>query len=158
MAAPAHNDMQTLHRSLSRLLQEKDDDNAVGPIRAGMRARAIADACEVLGLPAVLIDGTGQALHVGVSAAAMLGGDFEIAAGHLVGTSPPINQAVQRAVTAVVNGRIGSADRNGSDTVTIVGLPYRDPSPFQLLRGVLVILTGSDARPRLAALGTMLAV
>lgn len=154
MAEPALHNIETLHRSLSRLLQDDGADDASAPIRAGMRARAIADACETLELAAVLIDGTGRVLHVGASAAAVLGGDLDVVAGHLVGMSQKTNQAVQRAVTSVINGL--AAEPGSDDDVAVAGLPYRDPSPFQRLSGVLVLLTGGAAGPRLAALRTML--
>ncbi len=158
MMEPAPHDLQTLQKFLARLLQDADVHDASAPMRAGMRARAIADACETLGLAAVLIDGTGRVLHVGASAAAVLGGDLDIAAGHLVGASQHINHAVQRAVTTVINGEMADAtpDPEDDDAIAIAGLPYRDPSPFQRLSGVLVIVTGGAAKPRLAALRSML--
>lgn len=140
--APA--DIQKVSRSLSRVLRKRDDDQSAAPIKAGMRARAIADACEKLELGAVLIDATGRVLHVGAMAASMLRDDLRLASGHLVGSSRAINQAVQRAVSIAV-GLSGpdNADAGAdSPAVTITGLPYRDSSPFQLLRGVLVIGRG----------------
>lgn len=139
-------DIQKIRRSLSRVLCERDDDQATAPIKAGMRARAISDACEMLGLGAVLVDATGTVLHVGVVAASMLRDDLRVASGHLVGSSRAVNQAVQRAMATA----IGMTDLDDADIgveaagLTITGLPYLDPSPFQLLRGVLVIGRDSE--------------
>lgn len=138
---PAPADIQKVSRSLSRVLRERDDDQATAPIKAGIRARAIADACEKLGIGAILIDATGRILHVCTMAASMLTQDLRLESGHLVGSSRAINQAVQRAVSTAVGAtgpHIAAAGAVGP-AVTITGLPYRDPSPFQLLRGVLVI-------------------
>lgn len=157
---PAPADIQKVSRSLALVLREPDDDQATAPMRAGMRARAIADACAKLGLAAILIDATGRVLHVGPAAAALLKGDLALAAGHLVGSSRLMNRAVQRAVTAA----LGTTSQDEGDAspagagVTITGLQYRDPSPFQLLRGVLVLgRKGDRSLAGLASLQGLLA-
>lgn len=156
--APAHT--KTTSRSRARVSRENDVDQATAPIRAGMRARAIADACGTLGLAAILIDATGRVLHVGPAAAAMLKDDLVLAAGHLVGSSRLMNRVVQRAVTAVIGTRGGDQDASFPEdsAVTVTGLQYRDPSPHQLLRGVLVLGRKGD-RPHdgLASLQGLLA-
>lgn len=156
---PAPADIQKVSRSLARVLREPDDDQATAPLRAGMRARAIADACAKLGLAAILIDATGRVLHVGPAAAVLLKGDLALAAGHLVGSSRLMNRAVQRAVMAALGTSQDEGDASpASAAVTITGLQYRDPSPFQLLRGVLVLgRKGDRLHAGLASLQGLLA-
>lgn len=128
-----------LHR-LSVVVDAVDDVPA--PVRAGMRARAIADACDRWALPAILLDRLGRVLHVGAAAEPLLADGLAVSAGHLVSDSPAANRAVERAVAAAI-GSDPSAGRQaetaGDRAVDVIGLRYHDPSPFQMLRGLLVL-------------------
>lgn len=138
---PTPTDIQQVRQSLARVLRDDQGDEATAPIRAGRRARAVADACRKLGLAVILIDRTGRVLHASAAATAMLGDGLSLAAGHLVGSSRAFNQAVQQAVTAAVSedGDDHHAGTRTGGTVIVTGLPYRDVSPLQLLRGVLLL-------------------
>ena len=90
----------------------------------------------------------------------MMTGDLAVAAGHLVGSSRLMNKAVQRAVTAAIGGagRDGAKAEPAGAPITITGLRYCDPSPFQLLRGVLVLgRKGEQRQAGLAFLQDLLA-
>lgn len=129
-------------------------DEVAAPIRAGMRARAIADACERLLLPAVLIDAGGRVLHVGRHAKSLLGGRVTLVAEHLVGRTPAARRAVQDAVSMALG-----ADENAprASKGIAVGLSYREVSPLQRLRGIVVLGPfDRDLRRRLTALRALL--
>lgn len=155
MTHPASTDVQDVSQSLVRVLRDGWDDEATAPIRAGLRARAIADACEQFGLAAVLIDRIGRVLHAGAAATAIFDDELTVTAGHLVGSGRSINQAVQGAVTAAIGGDCGEpgSDLTADSGLTITGMPYRDASPFQLLCGVLVLSRAGT--PPVAAMASL---
>ena len=74
------------------------------PLLEGARARGLADAFELIGVPAVLIDTAGAVLHVGAGAAARMGASIAVASRHLVGADPASNRALQDVVAAALAG------------------------------------------------------
>lgn len=61
--------------------------DTLAPIIAGARARGIADAFEMMGEGAVLVDFSGSVLHVGRIARPMMGAAITVTQGHIVATS-----------------------------------------------------------------------
>ena len=117
---------------------------------AGARARGVADALDLLGVAAVLVDGDGAALNVNTQAAAFMGPDIGICAGQLVAGTYEANTRLQRALDCVLNNggvetvaidaKAGSA---GGDmnilNLHILGLPQADDPSTQLLKAVIIL-------------------
>ncbi len=103
----------------------------MGPLLAGARARGVADACELLGVGAILIDGLGRVLHVGHRAERAFGSRVRVAEGHLVGADAGVNDALQHLISIGV-GPQSSAEVPAS--VTIAGASDADAIHIRVLR------------------------
>jgi hypothetical protein len=75
----------------------------IAPIIAGARARGIADAFEMLGEAAVLLDFHGCVLHVGEGAKPLIGCALAIAGVHLTAASRNSADALQRLLEAALS-------------------------------------------------------
>ncbi len=69
--------------------------NVIGPIIAGARARGVADAFELLGEAAILLDFSGAVLHVGASARPLMGCALSVVSDHLAPAGPRSAPALQ---------------------------------------------------------------
>jgi hypothetical protein len=74
--------------------------NVIGPIIAGARARGVADAFELLGEAAILLDFSGAVLHVGASARPLIGCAVSIVSDHLAPASARSRSALQGLLEA----------------------------------------------------------
>lgn len=132
-------------------LQTEPDEfgRLLGPIMAGARARGVADAFELMGLAAVLIDSSGRVLHASGRAERALLPLVRIAEGHLVGADAPTNASLQAVIaTAIGSSTVEPAEHRFDFTdpdghmrmsVTAIRFPDDDTPAVQLLRGVLVV-------------------
>lgn len=73
--------------------------DAIKPLLAGAQARGMADALELAGIAAVLIDREGMVLHAGPSARSLFGPDLSLQAEHLVGRSADSTRLVQSLIS-----------------------------------------------------------
>lgn len=118
--------------------------DAMAPVIAGARARGIADAFEMLGEGAILLDFSGSVLHVGLAAKPMLGCGLTIAGGHVVATSRKGAQALQRLLEAgladdaprMLEADLLCAEEGMRQRVRMVRAPV---DAYQLLASVLVL-------------------
>lgn len=119
------------------------------PLLEGARARGLADALELIGVAAVLIDGAGAVLHVGTGAAARMGASVAVASRHLVGADPASNRALQEVIAAALAGETKSVELAGAGAgglaVRAIPMPRGWTSPYQLLKAVIVF--GDAAKP-----------
>ena len=81
---------------------ERKPAEVIAPIIAGARARGIADALEMLGEAALLLDFHGCVLHVGESAKPLMGCALSITRDHLTAASSKSAEAVQRLLEAAL--------------------------------------------------------
>ena len=120
------------------------------PVIAGARARGVADAFELLGFDAILIDSTGRVLHATPKVHGVLAPTAEIVEGHLLGCDPESNKAIQRLVATVLSvvGRPGEEEqeivvRRERQTcglrIRAIRYPVGEDAQSQLLRAVLVV-------------------
>ena len=138
-------------------------EEIAGPIRAGMRARAAAELCEARGLAALLFDRKGAILHVCSPAAGLLGGGLDVVAAHLVGTSGAVNQRLADLINDALAAQTPGSDRPVDRAIlpglatTVTCVPYVDGSPFQMLKGLLILGDESpDLGNRIASLASAL--
>lgn len=68
------------------------------PLLAGAHARGMADALELAGVAAVLIDAQGMVLHVGAAATALFGPALRVEYDHLVGVDGESTREIQNLV------------------------------------------------------------
>ena len=113
------------------------------PLLEGARARGLADAFELIGVPAVLIDTAGAVLHVGAGAAARMGASIAVASRHLVGADPTSNRALQDVVAAALAGEAKTvelevAGAGGGLSVRAIPMPRGWENPYQLMKAVIV--------------------
>jgi hypothetical protein len=115
------------------------------PLLEGARARGIADAFELLGAGAILLDETGAALHLSTQARAALGAELRLVGGHLVAVDDGCNHIVERIIASVLAGSpcegvlsVGPDDSFGLHmrALPIAGARGDDA---QLLKAVLVV-------------------
>lgn len=121
------------------------------PLLEGARARGLADAFELVGVPAVLIDGEGAVLHVGTGAAARMGISIAVASRHLVGAGPTCNRALQDLIAAALAGKEKMVELKvpgaaGGLCVRAIPMPDGWANPYQLLRAVIVF--GDEPKAR----------
>ncbi len=122
------------------------------PVVAGARARGVADAFELLGIDAILIDSTGRVLHAGRNVHRLLAPMAKIVEGHLLGCDPAADEALQRLIAAVIGvpGQPDEADkivirRDGERCalrIRAIRYPVGEDARYQLLRAVLVVTAG----------------
>lgn len=132
----------------------EDFTSVLKPIIAGARARGVADGLEMLGVGAVLIDATGQVLHIGGRGRRMLGGWARLVNDHLVAERDCDNGCVQDLIGSVVGSarhdpeaRIRVAGTTGTPGLTIRALRFEtDEGTAQCLHAVLVIEDSDQAR------------
>jgi hypothetical protein len=119
--------------------------DTLAPIIAGARARGIADAFEMIGEGAVLLDFSGSVLHVGALARPMLGCAIAIASGHVVAVSRKAAEPLQRLIEAgisdsaprVLEEDLLCVEEGMRQRVRMVRAPAGDA--YQLLASVLVL-------------------
>jgi hypothetical protein len=124
------------------------------PILAGARARGMADAFELLGLPAIFLDDDGGALHVSATAKRVIGGALVLNGGRLKAASAADDAALQAAMEAALAGREAGAEpiviESGSPrpnmSLRFLSVSGQDESA-QLLR-VVVLIDGAGATSR----------
>jgi hypothetical protein len=74
--------------------------DVIGPIIAGARARGVADAFELLGEAAILLDFSGAVLHVGASARPLMGCAVTIVSDHVAAAGGRSAGALQSLLEA----------------------------------------------------------
>ena len=132
-----------------------DTDRAIGgvgdlpletlrPLLEGARARGMADAFDLIGVPAVLIDAAGSVLHVGAGAAARMGGSISVASRHLVGVDASSNRALQDLVAAALAGeskmvKLKAIGDFEALCVRAVPMPSTKDNPYQLMKAIIVL-------------------
>lgn len=134
----------------SELMDDREAFSDVfAPVIAGARARGIADAFELLGMHAILIDAAGRVLHVSPAVHRLLAPAAEIVEDHLLGCDPAARDTLQRFISSVVgdSGRPDDADetivRRDGDVcgfrIRAIRFPVDEEVRSQLLRAVLVV-------------------
>ncbi len=99
-------------------------DDAILPLLEGARARGVADAFEMIGQGAILLDATGAVLHAGTAATRLFGEGLSIRSGQLVGRTAAANQAIQDLIATVIHARgAGEATVEGQETLKIRDSP-----------------------------------
>jgi hypothetical protein len=143
-----------------RASQGLGDFEAMAPFLAGARARGIADAFELLGMAAILIDASGTVLHVGETATKLLGGDIAIVSRHVIGATKATNRALQHLVASAISGEDEVTakpvvlPRAGRSPLVVRALPIpgAERDPMQLLKAVLLIAeTNAETAAKAAA-------
>ena len=115
------------------------------PLLEGARARGIADAYELMGQAAVLLDGDGGVLHLGAQARALLGGGLVLRGGHLVGTSQATSRMIADLVASALEGRDpgqgghAPAPDGRQIAVRVVPFPPGRGTGDQLLKAVILL-------------------
>ncbi len=119
--------------------------STLGPVIAGARARGIADALEMMGEGAILLDFSGTVLHVGPLAKPMLGCALAIMGDHVVALSSRASKPLQELIQAslanaapfVFEADLLCAQVGMRQRVRILRPPAG--GDFQLLASVLVL-------------------
>lgn len=135
----------------------------LAPLLAGARARGMADALDLLGLAAVLIDDRGLALHVNGRAQSLFGAHLGLCEGRLKAASDDADRAlrasIESALTTPRAAGLAIISRGGDKrALALHVLPVNDDDDrFQILKAVVVIkVEGETAcsleRARLAGL------
>jgi hypothetical protein len=73
--------------------------DAIKPLLAGAHARGMADALEMAGIAAVLIDREGMVLHAGPSARSLFCAEFSLQAEHLVAADSDSTRSIQSLIS-----------------------------------------------------------
>ncbi len=119
------------------------DPRMLTPLLAGARARGMADAFELLGKAALLIDASGGVLHVSAAAGRLLGESLALASRHLIGSNERDNAELQAIIGAALVGTSRPPIILGAGAQTRLRLSAL-PVPFagdscQLLRAILFV-------------------
>jgi hypothetical protein len=115
------------------------------PLLEGARARGVADACQLLGYPCVLLDASGGVLHASDAARALLAGDLRLTGGHLVAADAQANHRIEQLVEAALSGAVSEvaiaagAAASGDLFIRALPLPGAQDDEAQLLKAVLLL-------------------
>ena len=129
-----------------------DERDLLAPLLAGARARGVADAFALLGLPVIFLGEAGEVLHVGAGARALLGDGISVMSGHLVGNGVAANRSLQSLLSAAVAGHPNAVvfvRRASGASLRLRALTFADAEvdEMQLLKVMVVLepMPGSDA-------------
>lgn len=128
--------------------------DTLAPVIAGARARGIADAFEMIGEGAILLDFSGSVLHVGGLAKPMLGCALTVTGGHVVAASRKAAEPLQRLIEAgladdaprVLEEDLLCAEEGMRQRIRMVRAPAGDA--YQLLASVIVLEPPRRVRSR----------
>lgn len=123
------------------------DVEGLAPLLAGARARGIADAFELLGMAAILIDSSGSVLHVGEAAMQLLGADIAIVSRHIIGATKASNRALQHLVASAISGEdevtvkpvVMAREGRSPLVVRALPIPGAQGDSMQLLKAVILL-------------------
>src|ERR1700678_4394686 len=79
-------------------------EQGLEPLLEGARARGIADAFEMIGQAALLIDGDARVLHVNDAAVAFMGATVAVTERRLVGGAAGATELLQTALSRAIAG------------------------------------------------------
>jgi hypothetical protein len=138
------------HQDLPQLLPETDRACGIGqaasvltPLLAGARARGMADAFELLGKAALMIDASGGVLHVSEAAARLFGDTLTLTSRHLIAASDQDNSEIEAMIGRVLAGAPAAPIVVGLGSpapLKLSVLPIAHASdPCQLLRAIVFI-------------------
>ncbi len=136
-----------LHRGGAERDSHEDLVNVLGPIMAGARARGVADALDLVGIAAVLIDRSGRVLHCGPRAQNALAPLVRVVGHHLLGSDARINDQVGRFLARAVGGSslgaaaevIRAVDGTTRTRLRAIRLPAAEPEAVQLLHSIVIV-------------------
>ena len=128
--------------------------DALAPVIAGARARGIADAFEMIGEGAILLDFSGAVLHVGPLARPMLGCALAVTNDHVVALSRKAAEPLQHLLQAgladdaprVLEEDLLCAEEGMRQRVRMVRAST--PDAYQLLASVLILEPPRRVRSR----------
>jgi hypothetical protein len=131
------------HHAECGAIRPGDSFSPLRPLLEGARARGVADACQLLGYPCVLLDASGGVLHASHAAQALLAGDLRLAEGHLVAADAQANHRIERLVETALSGsacEVAIAAGAGGDLcIRALPLPGAQDDDAQLLKAVLLL-------------------
>jgi hypothetical protein len=116
--------------------------SALRPLLEGARARGVADACELLGVGAALLDRSGRVLHVTSAGGALLGSALKLVEEHLVAVDSAANHVVERVVGVALSGSPCEEVMQGSEMslrLRAAPMPGALDDDAQLLKAVLFL-------------------
>jgi hypothetical protein len=126
--------------------------DALQPLLAGAHARGMADAFELAGVAAVMIDSQGLALHAGAPARDLFGPELRLEFDHLVGADAETTCAIQK----LIGDALGDGESPAPVFVTRAGrsplklharrVPGAAANACQMLK-VLIIIEEQAFRP-----------
>lgn len=135
-------------------------DASLAPLVAGARARGMADAFDMLGLAAILLDDEGAALHVSECARRLLGADLTLARGRLRVADVATDTLLQSVIKSALIDRTCSASPiivlRGAGRPSLrlrIALVQAGSESAQLLKAVVLIdFAGAPAEQALEGL------
>ena len=114
------------------------------PLLAGAQARGIADAFDMMGQGAILIDRAGMALHANATARSLFGHSLTLTYRHLVGHSAEQTRAIQTLISSALEGQGAIAtlaldDSAGQARLHLEVRPVPGDDSCQLLKAVVLV-------------------
>lgn len=126
--------------------------DALQPLLAGAHARGMADALELAGVAAVMIDAQGMVLHVGATARDLFGAHLRVDYDHLVASTSESTRAIQ----TLIAGALADGESQAPILVARAGLtplklharivPGSAGNVCQLLK-ILILIEETAPRP-----------
>lgn len=138
---------------------QRNGADSLAPQLAGARARGVADALSLLGLPAIFLDQEGRALHVSREAALLMGPTLGVDRARLVAADSATDELLQALIDRGLEGRncapvkIRPAGESpeGDSLIIVHALPIPGAfdDEFQLL-GCILVLERANKTPDFA--------
>lgn len=119
--------------------------DALRPLLAGARARGMADALDLAGIAAVLIDKQGMVLHAGAAARRFFGADLALSHDHLVGGDGDSTRSIQELISEALGEGADPAEvllerRDGSTlALNARRVPGAASDLYQMLKALIII-------------------
>jgi PAS domain-containing protein len=131
----------------------------LAPLLAGARARGVADALELIGAAAALLDEQGEVLHLNARARSLLGDHLVLVGGRLRARDHAVERTLAAAIDSALRDQVASRVALGDDAsvdgfgVRIMPVTAEADDSFQLLRAVAILEPrGAAARAGFAGL------
>jgi PAS domain-containing protein len=127
------------------LSQSAPSVDALRPLLAGARARGMADALELAGIAAVLIDKQGMVLHAGSAARRLFGADLSLNHDHLVAGDSDSTRAIQSLISEALGegpdpSEVAVPRRDGTALVLSARrVPGASEDFCQMLKALIII-------------------
>lgn len=124
-------------------------DEVLGPVMAGAFARGVAETLELLGIPALFLDRSGEVLFASRAVEPLLQGPLRLHTRHLVAEHAGDNEVLSDFIAHAVGNGVNADEAQLPHAALNLRCLPRTPAwsiPSQLVRAVIIVADPADRR------------